>query len=86
MKRFKLDGHRRPDMGNRRRVDDDDSVEVFAEDITIDPSEVPDRKRCRYDAEDLVEKAEREALDVNVKPDGADKADEEEGEGDSRAA
>lgn len=85
MLRFKLDNHRRPDIGNRRRVDDDESIEVFAEKLAIDPSEVPDRKQRRYDAEDLLEKAERELLDDNVNPDLADKADEEE-EKDTRAA
>ncbi len=60
MKRFKFDDHRRPDVGNRHRVDEDDGIEVFAEDIAIDTNEVPERKRHRYDAEDLLEKAERE--------------------------
>lgn len=64
-------------MGNRRRVDDDESIEVFAENIAIDPSEVPDRRRRRYDAEDLLEKAQRESLDDSVHPDRADKADDE---------
>lgn len=84
MQRFKFDGHRRPDIGNRRRVDDDESIEVFAENIAIDPSEMPDRKQRRYDAEDLLEKAQREALDAGVNPDRADKADEKGDE--SRAA
>ncbi|OGL89658.1 hypothetical protein A3I45_03725 [Candidatus Uhrbacteria bacterium RIFCSPLOWO2_02_FULL_53_10] len=47
-------------MGNRRRVDSEPVHELFAEDIVIEPTEWPDRLRRRYDAEDLLEKAERE--------------------------
>lgn len=85
MQRFKFDGRRRPDIGNRRRVDSDDEVEVFAEDITIDPSEMPDRKRRRYDAEDLLEKAEREQQ-TGIPDSHTDDKDEDEEEKTPQAA